>query len=179
MSDVKSGFALVMAPDWSALLPGDQAWVDIYGNHRSDVEKDVKKGVIKDFALALRSPDVRSLSLAVYVYRDEPGISLDELADAYEVVLTQAVYGGYGPGEMVDRRELMLAAGRAVRLESTLPYTGPLEGTVDDHVVAYVLVDGGRSYYFVFRGNADIIERHFEEFACMAESLRFTSGGTT
>jgi hypothetical protein len=182
--DANDAFDLILPTGWHLMVPGDPAWTAIYGTNTS-VEDQVKDGTIQDFVLPLDTPDARLMSLAIYVRANTVGATLETLADDYAVVLTEVVLNGYGPGTVIDRQALELPAGAAVRLESTVPYTGPSAKpspgltTRDDHVVAYVAQHAGQAYYLVFRGNLQIFGGHSDEIACVAASLHFAAPAPT
>jgi hypothetical protein len=171
---------LVMPAGWHRMVAGDPAWTTIYGADAKSTEQQTLGGTLADFALPLDTPDSHLLSLAIYVEPAPADATLATLGEQYAYVLNHAVLGAYGPGKVVGSAVSLLSAGLAVRLDSTMPYSGPSAApypgltTRDDHVVAYVLEHGGRGYYLVFRGNEQIFGHHTDDFGCIAASLRFT-----
>jgi hypothetical protein len=177
VTDAVSGVSLVMPHGWHWMLPGDPAWATIYGKDH-EVEDQVKDGTMQGFALPLGTPDARLMSLAVYVVESEQSLP-DQLAIAYADTVTRFEGHDFAGGEVVGLAPAKLPAGDAYRVEATMPYVGkedPPKGhpTKDDRVAAYVLWNGGRAYFLVFRGNDDIFGDYVDEMACMADSLRLS-----
>lgn len=171
LRDEASGLSLEMRPVWQQMHPGDPGWVEIYGDHNSDVEQSLVDGSMQDFALALRSADKHTLALAVYVRPVPQGVGAADVADAYAQVLTTYTGDGGAGGVMMGRRAVELPSGPAELLEAFIPKAS--SGTYDGINLAYVTVHGDFAYYVVLRGAASNMGVYTTDFGCMGESLRF------
>jgi hypothetical protein len=175
LDDPAAGVWLVLPPGWHRMLPGDAAWQQIYGNDRT-YERQLEDGTMQDYALALGTPDVRLISLAIYVQPTRTGTTPEDAGSRYAATIGRFVDGQYGPGREISTAAVDVPAGHAARVEGVLPLVDPRPdaspGAHDHRILAYVFVEDSTATYLVLRGQAATFAPHAAEMSCMAASLR-------
>jgi hypothetical protein len=172
LTDDVGGFELCLPAPWRDLAAGDPGWRLIHGGDTS-TEDRVASGDIAHFAVPLepRESDV-VVNVTVYVQAVPADTTLTAVADSYQKVLA-----GLESTTIVDREDVSLPAGAAVRFTSTIARAADPRVFLERRV-AYLVVHGGRAYYFDFASSDKTAEEHLPVFDAIARSVRFGAGGT-
>ena len=156
--DEVNGFSICLPGHWRELLPGDPAWVEIYGESNGEVEQEVASGDITHFAVPLRPRDVDLVvNLTIYVRPNVPPRSTADVGAAYLEVARQ------GGGSELAVSMVDLPVGEAAEVTGFYP-NDISEIPSTDWIDAFVFATPDLSYYVLFSCDRDSKGTYEEAF---------------
>ena len=162
--DEQSGLRLCLPPNWRRLRAGDPGWLTIFDEADSHVERNVREGSLRIFAVPLQPRETDLLlNLSVYVYPTAAGKTVDEEGRAYEEsirkiepAVTDIVSG-----------TLALPVGPAFRISGTRPRGE----TATDRFSAYIVLVRNQAYYVIYVSSTSQADRYADMFLMSANSI--------